>query len=320
VPEISIVVPHLNQPGFLDRLLRSLCAQTVDMNRTEIIVVDNGSETLPSAITGRFPHTRLIAESVPGPGPARNAGVAIARAPILAFIDADCVADPGWVAAILARLRDPAAPGIVGGDVRILQETPEPTPIAAYEAVYAYRQKLYIEVMKFSGAGNMAVRREIFDAVGPFAGIDVAEDNDWGQRATALGHRIVYAPEMIVCHPARASLAELYVKWDRHIDHHFAVVEPGPLGRLKWAARTLGIAASPSVELPRILASDRIRGPKARLRAFRTLVAVRLYRARRMLSLLVRPPAASASRQWNREPAARNGPADPPAADQAARR
>ena len=52
-----------------------------------------------------------------------------------------------------------------------------------------------------------------------FAGSRVAEDIDWGQRARVAGCTFLYVPEMIVFHPARQSLRELFVKWDRHIQH-----------------------------------------------------------------------------------------------------
>ena len=58
------------------------------------------------------------------------------------------------------------------------------------------------------------------------------------------------------------------------------------------------MAASPAAEIPRILGSDRLAGPRQRLAAFRALAAVRLYRARRMLATLAGPVAPDAG--WNR--------------------
>lgn len=54
------------------------------------------------------------------------------------------------------------------GDVRIWHpENAELGAIAAYESVFAYRFKLYIERHGYSGTGNMAVFRRDFDRVGP---------------------------------------------------------------------------------------------------------------------------------------------------------
>ena len=106
--------------------------------------------------------------------------------------------------------------------MEIFPETPgDVTPAEAFQMLYAYRQELYITRQDFSVTANLVIRREVFDAVGPFAGLEVAEDVDWGRRATRAGHRIVYAPEVRVLHPARRSMAELRATWDRHVTHFY---------------------------------------------------------------------------------------------------
>jgi GT2 family glycosyltransferase len=300
-PLISIIVPHLNQPEHLERALRSLFDQDFPMERAEIVVVDNGSRASPEAVTGRFPSVRLAHSPAPGPGPARNRGAELTSAPILAFTDADCVVDRNWTRVILDRFDADPGLAIIGGDVRVLLEAPgQPSVAEAYEMLYAFPQKQYIERQGFSGAGNMAVRREIFAEVGPFAGIHIAEDTDWGQRATAMGHRTVYVPEMIVHHPARRTLVEIYAKWDRNVSHHYAAFARTPAGKAKWIARTGAIALSPLGEAVRILRSPRLPDGATRWRCLRGLAAVRLYRARKMLAVTVRPETRAASTQWNR--------------------
>jgi glycosyltransferase involved in cell wall biosynthesis len=91
--QISVIIPHLNQEDFLERCLASLADQTIGDVKIEIIVVDNGSRRLPGDVVGRFPGVRLEQELTPGPGPARNKGIQVSSAPVLAFIDADCIAD-----------------------------------------------------------------------------------------------------------------------------------------------------------------------------------------------------------------------------------
>ena len=80
VPEVSVVIPHLNQPGPLAACLAALGRQTLAADRFEILVVDNGSTPLPVDVVAGRPGVRLAVESQPGPGPARNRGVALARA------------------------------------------------------------------------------------------------------------------------------------------------------------------------------------------------------------------------------------------------
>lgn len=163
------------------------------MRRVEIIVVDNGSRELPRALCDEF-GARLVTEATPGHGPARNKGISVSSAPILAFIDADCFADRHWLLAIAETFRDPAVL-VIGGDVHIgLADTRRMTALEAYETIYAYRQKEYFERHGFSGTGNLAMRRPVFERVGPFAGIAVVEDRDWGRCTNAKGSAILYPP------------------------------------------------------------------------------------------------------------------------------
>lgn len=298
-PIFSIVIPHLNQPEQLRRCLESLSRQTLNLDR-EVVVVDNGSGQLPTEICAAFRSVRLIEQPTPGPGPARNLGVAESRGDILAFIDADCTACPGWLRAIHDAIKHDAAQ-IVGGDVRIARSDPQrPTMLEAYESIFAYRQEEYIKREGYSGTGNLAMRREVFDKVGPFAGIDVAEDRDWGRRAARLGLAVRYVPGMIVFHPARQSFEALCEKWDRHISHTFAEDAGGLVGRLRWFAVAVAVAGSPIFEARRIVASRRVTSHYERWLAALVLVRIRLYRAGRMLAALVGRPIVHSSRHWNR--------------------
>ncbi|MCI4677057.1 glycosyltransferase [Rhodoblastus acidophilus] len=293
---ISVIIPHLNQPEGLEHCLASLDAQTLDPGLFEVIVVDNGSRALPVEVIARHPNARLLQESRPGPGPARNRGAAEARGDVFAFIDADCRADPNWLRSIQAALAV-SGPGVVlGGDVRIWRSGARLNAIEAYESVFAYRFKLYIEKHGYAGTGNLAAWRSDFHAVGPFDGIEVAEDMEWGRRARAAGLHFRYIPEMVVYHPARGSLEELYVKWDRQILHYRRMAEGEPHWRLRWTGRALLVLASPIAAAFTVLASDRISGLSARWRAIAVMTAVRSHRAATMLSLL-RGERAMA---WNR--------------------
>lgn len=301
-PAISVILPHLNQPAHLARALPALAGQR-GAPAFEVVAVDNGSRppalAEAEALCARF-GARLISEATPGPGPARNAGIAATSAPLLAFIDADCIAHSGWLAAIAAAFEDPAE-NILGGDVRIWREDPaRPTPLECYEAVYAYQMRDYIRRKGFTGTGNLAVRRATFEKIGPFAGIGTAEDIDWGRRANAAGERIRYLPEAVAWHPARKSMAELHEKWDRHLAHFYGDAREKPLGRVLWVAKAGAVALSPLPELWRIARSDRIFGVRERAAAFGVMARLRFYRARRMLSLAASGDGAALSGAWNR--------------------
>jgi glycosyltransferase involved in cell wall biosynthesis len=296
-PRISVVIPHLNQPEFLERCLASLAAGRRPPD--EVIVVDNGSHKLPTAVCSAH-GAQMLTEAEPGPGPARNRGVAASSGDILAFIDADCLADPGWLAAAEAAMTDPSA-AILGGDVRIaLADPAHPTMTEAYESLYAYRMDRYIAREGFTGTGNLVVRRAVLQDVGPFAGIAVAEDRDWGRRATAKGYHIQFVREMRAYHPARRNFAELALKWRRQTAHDYTEARSRSL-LSPFALKTLMMPFTPLAELPRILITDRLVGFRARALALLCLVRVRLLRTRLMAGLLMGGSAAQMSGAWNRD-------------------
>src|SRR3954470_13689902 len=132
-PSISVIIPHLNQPDQLAACLASLSAQSLDRTSFEIIVVDNGSASLPWQVIERYPGTLLLQEAKPGPGPARNRGVDAASGEILAFTDSDCRAHPDWLRCVLDTLDRAQPRTILGGDVQIWHE-----PNTAMTAIEAY--------------------------------------------------------------------------------------------------------------------------------------------------------------------------------------
>jgi GT2 family glycosyltransferase len=299
-PLISVVIPHLNQPDALEACLSCLDTQSLARHFFEIIVVDNGSVSAPEEIVASHSGTRLLRELQSGPGPARNLGVRFAGGDIIAFIDADCRAHNDWLRNALQAVHSSPEGTILGGDVRIWRNHRNTfTAIEAYEEVFGYRFKMFIERHGYCGTGNLVVRRADYKQAGPFEGIEFAEDVEWGQRARSAGLTFRYIPEMVVFHPARRSLQELCVKWDRHIQHNLNMARGKPLWKIRWVARALAIVASPIVDSLKVFGSDRIQGLSTRLKAISVLFAIRAYRARKMLSLL----GAGQAVVWNRNAA-----------------
>ncbi|MGB9114628.1 glycosyltransferase [Bradyrhizobium sp.] len=284
-PFLSVIIPHLNQPEGLDACLTSLDAQNFERARFEVIVVDNGSACLPQGVIASH-SACLLEEPKAGPGLARNRGVEAATGEILCFIDADCRAHPNWLRVASEIISMPERV-VLGGDVQIWRDDQSRfTSLEAYESLFAYMQKRYIEKNGFSGTGNLVVRRIDIMRVGPFKGIEVAEDMDWGSRAIAAGLRFRYEPDLIIYHPARRTMAELFAKWDRHLQHYLNKAKEKPLWRIFWAARAVGVFLSPVAELGKILTSPKISGLSTRFQAASVLVAIRSYRAWKMLQLL----------------------------------
>jgi glycosyltransferase involved in cell wall biosynthesis len=296
-PIASIIIPHLNQPDALVRCLTSLERQDFDRGAIEIIVVDNGSRQPLDDIARQFSNVRFLEQSEPGPGLARNVGVAAATADILLFIDADCRAHPLWVRCAVAALN---AAEIIGGDVQIdIVDPARLTALESYESVFAYRQSLYITREGFSGTGNLGMTRSIFDAVGQFGGIGIAEDRDWGQRARGLGHMTRYVPEMIVYHPARKNFDELAEKWRRHVAHDLAKHRSSGGSVLGWRLRAMAMLGSIVPHSLSLLRSPRLSGLSNRIRGIGLLARIRIFRCTEMLRQASVTGGGAASR-WNR--------------------
>jgi len=297
-----VIIPHFNQPAFLAKCLASLPDQRAqDVPSYEVLVVDNGSREMPEAVVAPYSHVRLLKEAEPGPGPARNKGVAEAQGEILAFTDADCVIDPGWLSRIAGYFAQNQTVHAIGGDVYILRGDPDnATPLEAYEGIYAFRTRMYIEKMGFTATNNLSVRAATMARVGPFGGKEIAEDRDWGHRARDMGYPTHWIEDMIIHHPARTTFGELCKKWDRHTSHDYVKIHGGSMGRLKWLARAAALAVSPIAEIPRILTAKRISGPRERMLAFWVLLKIRLYRAWIMLKMAVsKKTVERMSAAWN---------------------
>lgn len=301
-PRVSVVIPHLNTPDLLMRCLASVAAQTLDHGAVEIIVVDNGSTVPLAPVQAAFPNVALLAEPQPGPGLARNRGAAAAKADILAFIDADCRAAPGWLQAAVDSVEHDPARTVVGG--KILIDVIDPahmTGMEAFETVFGFRQRMYIERKHFSVTANLAMGRAVLDAVGPFGGIDIAEDLEWGQRAKAAGYTTRFVPGMIVMHPARPDFDSMARKWARLISHERRAHLESGASAWRWQARAAALVASVPVDAVKLLTSPLVPGTGNRLRGIAALAQSRWYRATEMLRL-TKVGAATDAMAWNRAP------------------
>lgn len=281
-PDISIVIPHYNDVDRLGRCLTALMRNDVAM--AEILVVDNASPQPPDHLRALFPTVRFLTEFRKGAGPARNRGVAESQASVLAFLDADCVPNPDWltVARQVATTAD-----LIAGRVDVFDETPPPrSGPEAFEQVFAFDFRNYVEVQGFSGAGNLITHREVFQDVGPFLTL-VSEDKEWTMRATARGHRLIYDDRLRVGHPSRADWPGLRQKWLRLTQELFAsaqLAEPGIKTRVRWTIRGLAMPISALVHLPKLLFSPKLNGAGERLRGGFTLIRLRFTRMLWMLS------------------------------------
>lgn len=272
-PELAIIIPHYNDIPRLRRCLTSLAAN--DLTGVEVVLADNASPVSLDEVIADHPWVRFLSEPEKGAAAARNCGIAATTAPILLFIDADCVAAPDWVAC--AR-RVAGRADLIGGRVDVFDETPPPRSGAeAFETVFAFNFRHYIENMGFSGAGNLVTRRDVFEAIGGFAG-GVSEDKEWTERAVARGYSLVYEDDLRVSHPTRQDWPALRHKWRRLTEEMCLLNGLGARDRFRWALRGLAMPLSVLAHIPKVLRHPGLNGAGERLRAIATLTRLRLLR------------------------------------------
>src|SRR5919197_3828903 len=103
-PDVSVVLPTYNRAAHLRRTLASVLGQRTTARRYEVIVVDNNSTDDTRAEVERASaggaDVRYVLERNQGVSYARNAGIAVARAPWVAFVDDDVCVDADWIETI----------------------------------------------------------------------------------------------------------------------------------------------------------------------------------------------------------------------------
>jgi GT2 family glycosyltransferase len=203
-PEISVVVPVRDGAEELPGLLASLRGQTLGAERFEVVVVDNDSRDSTGAVA-RAGGATVVEEPVANRSRARNRGAAAARADLIAYIDVDCLAEPGWLEALVACAH--RAP-IVAGPVAITTGQP-PNAVERFEALWRFSQEAWVKE-GWAAAANLLVHREAFDAVGGFdPPFNFGEDVDFCIRAGRAGLALAYCPDAHVTHPAERELRPL---------------------------------------------------------------------------------------------------------------
>jgi GT2 family glycosyltransferase len=185
LPRVSVVVPTLcREPLELIRNVESLL--DLDYPDFDVIVVDNRAARAISPIPALpdDPRLRVFAERTPGVSAARNLGIVMSTADVVAFTDDDAIVASNWLRVIGTRFAlDPEIEAI-GGLVLPLEL--EWAPQLWFEEFYggfspSFRfEKLSVKRMKnvdpmfpyaigrFGAGCNMAYRRSTLEKLGNF--------------------------------------------------------------------------------------------------------------------------------------------------------
>jgi glycosyltransferase involved in cell wall biosynthesis len=219
-----------NRPERLRRALHALAEQDLQ-EPFEVIVVDDASDdetpdVLADAVEAGTLDLRVMRrESAGGPAGARNTGLRVARAPLVAFTDDDCEPTPGWLSA-LTRAAGEDAKAFIQGPTR-------PNP-SERDRQGPFSRTLEVEQLgPWFPASNLAFPRVVLERLGGFdESLPRGEDADLAWRAQEAGIAARWAEDALVWH---------------------AVMDLGPVGKLRVAA-----AWSPAVRV--LAAHPQLRG------------------------------------------------------------
>lgn len=216
-PTVSVVVCCYNAAVTLGECLQSLAG--LDYPDYEVIVIDDGSTDGTHEIAGKY-SVQCIRVANGGLSKARNLGIEAARGEIVAFIDSDAYADPGWLYYMVCALEEHNAAAVGGPNLsppedgfvaQCVDQSPgNPTCVLVDN-----------ELAEHIPGCNMAFRKAAFDRAGMFDAQHRAagDDVDLCWRLLLTDQKIVYHPSALVWHHRRSSVRGY---WRQQLGYGFA--------------------------------------------------------------------------------------------------
>ena len=215
-PFVSVIVPFFGtNTELLDHCINALLAQEYPCDRIEIIIVDNNARpVLGDRYRSLTVFPSVIHEPKPGSYCARNKGISIARGEVYAFTDSDCVPSRDWIRSGVRHLQSTPNCGLVAGRIVLTFRNPSfPGVFEIYDLCFHLRQEEYVREFHFGATANLITYPAVFEKVGRFdEALFTGGDSEWGRRVWKMGYLQVFAPDAVVHHPARSTLAALCEK------------------------------------------------------------------------------------------------------------
>ncbi len=205
---LSVIIPCYNESNIIEDTVLSARKELDGLwsADTEIIAVDNGSTDNTVNLLYKLDIV-VIRESRRGRSQARNAGIRLATGEIIAFIDADCIPQPGWAAGILEGF-DNEEVGCVAGEIQMSEPVSNVGDFFMRSKNYLTQKgHLNHHFMPYAATGNAAFRKSVIDQVGNFdENLSCGEDADlcWRMQLETP-YRIAYAPHSVVLHHREAT-------------------------------------------------------------------------------------------------------------------
>lgn len=197
---VSVLVTTRNEERNISDLLDSLVTQEPPL---EILIVDAASEDGTCDIVREYASRYgFIKLAVRGGTRAasRNYGIRVCVGDAVAFIDADCIANPFWLKYLREALQKSEV--VAGKTIQIGYKPFE--ELERVELIYRGFDITY-------PSANLAYHKGVLEGLGAFDDWFItAEDIDLNLRAVKAGHSILYEPRAIVYHRTRSSMYDFF--------------------------------------------------------------------------------------------------------------
>jgi GT2 family glycosyltransferase len=243
---ITAAVCPRNRPDQLGRALDSLVGQSP--SPAEVLVIDNApvDSSTANLVARRFPEVRYLCEPIPGLDFARNRALQAATGDVVAFLDDDAVAGPGWCEALRLVFETRPNVAVCTGRVEpLVLETPAQLlfernggfgrgdrpirlPEDAGRALHGLPAPLIAWAVSVGSGCSYAVRRATALALGGFdEALDLGDplagggDHDLLWRVLEAGWLVEYQPAALAWHEHRRDLTSVY---NQIIGHQRAVL------------------------------------------------------------------------------------------------
>lgn len=190
MPAVSVIMPAYNVEPYVEAAVHSVLRQT--FRDFELIIVDDGATdgTFDAAqrAAGRDPRVRIIRQANSGLSAARNTGLRVSQAPLVALLDSDDLWAPAFLERQLAILTGPQAPDIVTGNAWTLGGAHDGEPARPYPDPRPQPDLVRILGDEFSVFVMAVFRRRVFEVIGGFdESLRTNEDYDFWLRAAIAG-------------------------------------------------------------------------------------------------------------------------------------
>jgi len=186
---VSVIIPAYNAGKLLGEALESVINQTHKLY--EIIIVDDGSTDNTAEVAKRFTNVKYIFQKNQGTASAVNAGVAMAKGDLLAFLDADDLWFHNKIETQLAVMRENSEVDMI---FTLIEN------FISAEEHESLKSKIDLDTRPRVGIhkSTLMIRRNSFFKIGLLSVANNIDLLDWYARAQEIGIKEFIVREVLV--------------------------------------------------------------------------------------------------------------------------